>query len=45
MQIDEEEMEQAEIEKRIRLPIYIYDSSDLRRKLNMLTFQPDKVVF
>jgi len=45
MQIDEEEMDQSEVEKKIRLPIYIYDSSELRKKLNMLAFQPDKVQF
>jgi len=38
MQIDEEEMDQQEVEKKIRLPIYIYDSSELRKKLNMLAF-------
>lgn len=45
MQIDEEEMEQEDLEKKIRLPIYIYDPSELRKKLNLLAFQPDKLVF
>ena len=38
LQIDEEEMEQAEVEKKIRIPKYLYESSELRKKLNQLAF-------
>jgi hypothetical protein len=43
LQVDEEEMEQAELEKKIRIPRYLYDSGELRKKLNQLAFSPDKV--
>lgn len=45
LQIDEDNMEQEEIEKRIRLPHFVFEGGELRRKLNMLAFQPDKVNF
>lgn len=34
LQIDEEEMDQDELEKKIRVPRYLYDPSELRKKLN-----------
>ena len=43
MQINEEEMEQEEVEKKIRIPRYMYKSSDLREKLNIVSFSPDKL--
>jgi hypothetical protein len=38
-------MDQSEVEKKIRIPKYLYDASDLRKKLNQLAFTPDKVNF
>jgi len=38
LQIDEEEMEQEELENKIRIPRYLYDASELRKKLNQLAF-------
>ena len=34
LQIDEEEMEQDELEKKIRVPRYLYEPQELRKKLN-----------
>ena len=34
MQVDEDTMEQYEVEKKIRIPRYLYDTPDIRRKLN-----------
>lgn len=45
MQIDEDAMDQAEIEKKIRIPRFMYDTTEIRQKLNMLAFQPDLVNF
>lgn len=41
MQIDQENMDQSEIEKRIRIPRLVYDSTELRQKLTILAFQND----
>jgi hypothetical protein len=38
LQIDEETMEDDEIDKKIRIPRCLYDSSEIRKKLNMLAF-------
>ena len=38
LQIDEDRMEQDEIEKKIRLPNYVFSSSELRKKLNIMAF-------
>ena len=38
MQINEEEMEQEEVEKKIRIPRYMYDSNELRKKLSIISF-------
>ena len=38
-------MEQEELEKKIRLPHFVFEGGELRRKLNILAFQPDKVNF
>ena len=38
LQIDEDKMDQEEIEKRIRLPHFVFDPSELRKKLNILAF-------
>ena len=45
MQIDQDTMDQAEIEKKIRIPRFMYDTTEIRQKLNMLAFQPDLVNF
>lgn len=45
MQIDQDTMDQAEIEKKIRIPRFMYDATEIRQKLNMLAFQPDLVNF
>ena len=45
MQINEESVEQSEVEKKIRIPRYMYDPPELRKKLNTLTFQPDQASF
>ena len=34
LQVDEEEMDQDELEKKIRIPRYLYDPSEIRKKLN-----------
>ena len=38
LQVDEETMEDEEIDKKIRIPRFLYDSSEIRKKLNMLSF-------
>ena len=38
LQIDEETMEQEELEKKLRVPRYLYDSAEIRKKLNLLAF-------
>lgn len=38
LQIDEDNMEQEELEKKIRLPHFVFEGGELRRKLNMLAF-------
>jgi hypothetical protein len=38
LQVDEETMDQEELEKKMRVPRYLYDTAEIRKKLNLLAF-------
>ena len=38
LQIDEEAMDQDEVEKKMRVPRYLYDTVEIRKKLSLLAF-------